>query len=214
MYRLLLPYNVFNDLENDTTNLILNCYTNLSFEKALNPGTVTANCFAVTDNSGKADVLVTDAVFEPVSNTVTLHIKAEGLTTFDCSAILVAGNNFGLSYINSAEEVKLANTLCELTPIYKGELYDISVMGIKIYDASGKIIVSPVANTPFSVKVSVVNGTGTELTRTLSLYKNSTLSDAIATQNINLNGYTAGEFTFDISAMEWLETDKIIAVIK
>jgi len=207
---LLPPSNAFNEAK--IIALDLNGYINLRFENALNPGSVTANSFAVTDAAGSADIVVTDAVLEPLANTVTLYVTAEELTSLDCSASLVKGEEFGLRYMNSSEEVTLADTSCELTPVYKGGLYDLSVMGMKMYDLSGGSIVAPVSGSPFKVKVSVVNGTGIELTRTLILYKNTTASDAIATQNINLNEYTAGEFTFDISGMEWTETDKIIAV--
>lgn len=208
---MLPPSNAFNEVE--VTTLDLDGYINLRFENVLNPGSVTANSFAVTDARNNADIVVTDAVLEPLANTVTLYVTAEELSTLDCSVVLVRGDGFGLRYINSSEEVTLADASCELTPVYKGGLYDLSVMGMKMYDLSGGSIVAPVSGSPFKVKVSVVNGTGIELTRTLILYKNTTASDAIATQIINLNAYTAGEFTFDISAMEWAETDKIIAVI-
>lgn len=210
---MLPPANAFNYDEDDKITADLDCYVSVCFEEKLNPASVTANSFAVTDASGNADIVVTDAVLEPLANTVTLYVTAEELSTLDCSVVLVRGDGFGLRYINSSEEVTLADTSCELTPVYKGGLYDLSVMGMKMYDLSGGSIVAPVSGSPFKVKVSVVNGTGIELTRTLILYKNTTASDAIATQIINLNAYTAGEFTFDISAMEWAETDKIIAVI-
>lgn len=191
----------------------LGCYLTLGFEDKLNPASVTANSFAVTDASGSADIVVTDAVFEPLANTVTLYVMAEELTTLDCSASLIKGEGFGLRYMNSSEEVTLADASCELTPIYKGGLYDLSVMGIKMYDASGSSIVAPVSDIAFKVKVSVVNGSSAELARTLSLHKNTTTTDAIATQTINLNGYTAGEFTFDLGAMPWSDTDKIVACV-
>ena len=210
---MLPPANAFNYDEDDKITADLDCYVSVCFEEKLNPASVTANSFAVTDASGNADIVVTDAVLEPLANTVTLYVTAEELTTLDCSVTLFSGDGFGLSYIDSSEEVTLADASCELTPIYKGDLYDLSVMGIKMYDLSGGSIVAPASGSSFKVEVSVVNGTDMELTRTLSLHKNSASSDVIATKSISLTDFSAGEFSFDIPTMEWLETDKIIAVI-
>lgn len=199
---------VFNS---DEEILDLNCYVTLQFENMLNPASVTANCFAVTDPQGAAEITVTDAVLNPENNEVTLFASVRAPESLACSVELVSGEDYGLLCMDASQAVHLTGAPGALTPVHGGDLYDLCVMGMSLRDAQGNSLLAPALGTPLTVTVNVVNGTGTRLSRELRLLKNG--AEVLKTQQIELDGFTAGTFTFEIDGTVLTGSDTIIAKI-
>lgn len=180
----------------------------LSFEKEISPYAVTVDKFSVIDNASGDEIEVTEAVYKPLSKEVILSVKPVYLYGLDCTVKI---SDDGLPAIDGSvitkEEVK-----AELLPEYSGNIYDVSVNGIRLYNQNTSIPY-PNNNEPFLAKVYIVNPTRTKQTRTLILYKNDQESTPFLKTTVTVDAESETEEFYYIQGMSWGNSDVLSAKI-
>ncbi len=180
----------------------------LSFEKEISPSAVTMDNFTVIDNASGDEIEVTEAVYKPLTKEVVLSVKPVYLYGLDCTVKI---SDEGLPAIDGSVVTK-AEVKAELLPDYKGNIYDVSVDGIHLYNQNMSIPY-PNENEPFLAKVYIVNPTRTKQTRTLILYKNDKESTPFFKTTVTVDAESETEKFYYIQGMSWEISDVLNAKI-
>jgi len=171
----------------------------------LNPSTVEIGNFAVYD-ANENPVEITDVLYEPRSNKITLTVLPEQMLGRDCTVKFKSG----LMYLDTNQSVGEAAETGSISSEYLGLLYCVSVKGIKLFDKeTGAGIVYPVSNQPFNAVITVVNATNEQQTKTLKVYKNHKTYEPFIDATIVVPANSAKDFTYEINGILWEDGDYI-----
>ena len=180
----------------------------LYFDEDISPLSVTSDKFSVIENASGNEIDVTEATYKPLSKEVVLSVKPVSLYGLDCTVKISDNGLFAIDgSVVAANEVQ-----AELLPEYKGNVYDVAVKGVQLYNQNMSIL-QPDENESFLAKVYVVNPTRIKQTRMLILYKNNNESTPFLKTTVTVDAESETEMFYDIQRMTWESSDVLNAKI-
>lgn len=171
----------------------------------LNPSTVAIENFAVYGKD-ENPVEITDVLYEPRSNKITLTVLPGQMTGRDCTVELKSG----LMYLDTNQSIGEITQKGSISSEYLGILYGVSVKGITLFDKeTGAAITCPASNRPFDVTLTVTNATNEQQIKTLMVYKNHRTDEPFINAEIVVPANSAMDFTYEINGILWDDDDFI-----
>ena len=158
--------------------------------------------FSVIDRASGDEIEITEAVYKPLSKEVVLSVKPVYLYGLDCTVEI---SDKGLPSMDGSTFYR-DSIQAELLPGYDGNLYDVSIEAIRLYNLNATIPY-PNNNEDFVAKVYMVNPTREKQTRTLILYKNNNESTPFFKTTITIDAESEKEQFFNIEGMLWKTED-------